>query len=288
MSCIHPEANRVAVLICWVVDIMAFIKDTPPPATVILISSDRDFTYLLSTVRWRKYNVVLISNSSMTNENLTAQASVAYDWKSDILDARPPSKPPLFRSQTLSPVASLTTPQESERLPEYQTHPVGLANKSVAPATHPVTPSPPPDSTVTASKLCPRCATLPPDAPPMKSEATHMPAMAGTPAEVAPASIPMSPTSDDKTVADLVGGSTMVHLETVHGIPANLVFQQDPATPKIVDPVEGGIYSLAFVSACTGMYPYLVTNPRVLESFGTSGSQHLQSQGHGSIMCRRP
>ena len=64
----------MAVFIPSSVDIMAFINDNPPPATTVLISSDRDFAYLLSTVRWRKYNVVLISNSFMTHESLTAQA----------------------------------------------------------------------------------------------------------------------------------------------------------------------------------------------------------------------
>ena len=93
--------NYAVVLTPPSVDIMAFIKDNPPPTTIILISGDRDFAYLLSTIRWRKYNVVLITNSFMTHESLTAPASFVYDWQSDVLKTRPPSKLP-FPTETSS------------------------------------------------------------------------------------------------------------------------------------------------------------------------------------------
>ena len=202
--------NRVAVLIYCSVDIMAFINDDPPPATVILISGDRDFAYLLSTVRWRKHNVVLISNSSMTHKSLTAQASVAYDWKHDILNAQPPPKSLLFRSHTLSSVAASTTPQESENPPESDVHAVDPARERVTPAIQSFTLFPRPASTTTIGKARPRRSTLPTDAPSVDQEAIRTPPKTGTPSKTAPATVLSNPTSDDRIEANLVGGSIVV------------------------------------------------------------------------------
>ena len=219
------------------VDIMAFIKDTPPPATVVLISGDRDFAYLLSTVRWRKYNVVLISNSFMTHESLTIQASVAYDWRSDVLklQAQPPTKPPVLGSQFLSPAASLTTPQEFHNLPEPDAHPVGHSIVRVAPSIQPLTLSPHSASAATVNTVRPRRATLPPDPPSVESEAMPIPPEAGSSAEARPASIPMDPTPDDWIEADSTGGSTAVHPSIVHGVAVDLVFNRTLSHPKQPD-----------------------------------------------------
>ena len=206
---------------------MAFIKDNPPPATITLISGDRDFAYLLSTVRWRKYNVVLISNSFMTHESLTVQASAVYDWKSDILKARPPSKPQLPGSHTLPSVASLTTPQESDNLSKPDAHAVGLPNERLAPAIQSPVLSPHPVGTATFGTVGPsRYATPPPDAHPMEieAEATLMTPKAGTPADAASASSPINAASGDWVVPDSGGGSTMVHLSIVHAVTADLAF----------------------------------------------------------------
>jgi len=202
---------------------MAFIKDNTPPATIVLISGDRDFAYLLSTIRWRKYNVVLISNSFMTHESLTAQASVVYDWQSDILKVRPPSRLPLLRSrrEALSSVAFLTTPQESDNSSVSDLHAVGPLEEHITPAIQPLVLSPRPVSITTISTIRPTHATLPPDAPFVESEATPVPPKVEIPAEAASASIPMTPTSDDWIVADLTSESAMVHLSIVHGAPIN-------------------------------------------------------------------
>jgi len=206
---------------------MAFIKDTPPPATVVLISGDRDFAYLLSTIRWRKYNVVLISNSFMTHESLTIQASVAYDWRSDILklQARPPTKPPVLGSQILSPVASLTTPQEFDSSSESDAHSVGLSIVRAAPAIQPFTLSPRPAGVTTISTTRPSGATLLPDAPPAGSEGTPIPPKVGTLAEARPTSIPVNTTPDGWIEADAIGGSTMVHSSIARRVAVNLVSQ---------------------------------------------------------------
>ena len=240
------------------VDIMAFIKDNSPPATIILISGDRDFAYLLSTIRWRKYNVVLISNSFMTHESLTAQASVTYDWQLDILKARPPSKPPLPRPrrETLSSVASLTTPQESDNSHESAVHAIGLPNEHVPPVTQPLALPPRPASVTTISTIRPTHVAPPPNTPPVESntppvesKATPTPPTAEIPPEPAPASVPSTPTSNDQVMVDYAGESPMVHFSVAHNVVANPKFYQDQSSPEVIDPVdEDSVYSPAFVS----------------------------------------
>jgi len=250
---------------------MAFIKDNPPPATIILISGDRDFAYLLSTIRWRKYNVVLISNSFMTHESLTAQASVTYDWQCDILKVRPLSKPPLPRPrrETLSSVASLTTPQELDNSHESGAHAVGLPNEHIPPAAQPLTLSPRPASIATISTTRPTHIIIPPDVPPAEPEVTPIPPMAETPAESSPASIPRTPTPDDQTVADFASESPIVRLSVAHDIVTDPIFQQDQSPPEMVDLVdEDGAYSPAFVSTSARMYPTPTANFRILELTG--------------------
>ena len=243
-------------LISLSVDIMAFIKDNSPPATIILISGDRDFAYLLSTLRWRKYKVVLISNSFMTHESLTAQASVVYDWQSEILKAQPTSKLPLlrpFRGSSPS-VAFLTTPQESVNPSVSEARAIGFPEDHVAHAIQPLVLSPRSVSITTINTVRPVHATLPPDIPLVESDTTPIPARAEIPAEAASVDIPMTPTSGDWIVADLMSESAMVLLSIVHSVVIDLSFQQDQSSPKPIDPVdEEGNQSPPFVSICAKM-----------------------------------
>jgi len=250
---------------------MAFIKDNPAPATIILISGDRDFAYLLSTIRWRKYNVVLISNSFMTHESLTAQASVVYDWQSDVLKARPPSRPPFLGScrETSSSVAFLTTPQESDNSYGSYIHAVGLPNEHTTPAIQPLVLSPRPVSITTISTIRPTRATPPLDAPFVESEATPMPPKAEILADAASASIPMTPTSDDWIVADLASESAMVRPLTVRGGVIDLKFYQDQSSPKTIEPVdEDCVHSPGFVSTWPERTPPQLLTPDFLELSG--------------------
>ncbi|EMD38653.1 hypothetical protein CERSUDRAFT_113830 [Gelatoporia subvermispora B] len=68
------------------VDMLTFAMDTPAPATIVLISGDRDFVYAVSVLRMRRYRVVLIAPNS-THSGLKSQASIVYDWESHILRA---------------------------------------------------------------------------------------------------------------------------------------------------------------------------------------------------------
>ena len=64
---------------------LAYAIDNPAPSTVILISGDRDFAYALSVLRLRRYRVILVTLPN-AHATLTAQASVCFDWVSEILD----------------------------------------------------------------------------------------------------------------------------------------------------------------------------------------------------------
>lgn len=68
------------------VDMLAFSNDHPPPATIILIAGDRDYAYAVSTLRLRRYNVVLIVPPAPNiPQSLESQASVVVDWNFAIL-----------------------------------------------------------------------------------------------------------------------------------------------------------------------------------------------------------
>jgi hypothetical protein len=240
------------------VDIMAFIKDNPAPTTIILISGDRDFAYLLSTIRWRKYNVVLITNSSMTHESLTAPASLAYDWQSDILKTRPPSKPPSHRSRrgASTSISFPTTTQESDNSSGSEAHLVDLSGDRVALTIQPPALPLRPVSIATTSTAHPTRVALPPDPPFVESEVTPIPPKAEIPTEPASAGVLMIPTSGDRIAASLTSESTMVHLMIVHSIATNLGYQQDQPSLKIIGPIEeDGIHSPAFVSTCSDVIP---------------------------------
>ena len=64
---------------------LAHAIDNPAPSTtVVLISGDRDFAYALSILRHRHYHIVLITLSN-AHPSLRAQASLSFDWISDVL-----------------------------------------------------------------------------------------------------------------------------------------------------------------------------------------------------------
>ena len=66
------------------VDMLTYAIDTPAPATIILISGDRDFVYAVSVLRFRRYNVVVIAPGS-AHASLKSRASEILDWDHDVL-----------------------------------------------------------------------------------------------------------------------------------------------------------------------------------------------------------
>ncbi|EPZ35526.1 NYN, limkain-b1-type domain-containing protein [Rozella allomycis CSF55] len=67
------------------VDMLSFALDNPPPATIVLISGDKDFVYGLATLRNRKYSVVLIVPNKGAPIILRTQASTILEWRYDVL-----------------------------------------------------------------------------------------------------------------------------------------------------------------------------------------------------------
>lgn len=126
---------------------MAWAIDNPAPATIILISGDRDFVYAVSILSLRQYRIVLLAPRS-AHGGLKGQADVVYNWPEDFLpelpavalsEATPP--PPSGRERRLSraiplalreypnhqlvPQSAIATPQE---LPPVRTVTPGSAN----------------------------------------------------------------------------------------------------------------------------------------------------------------
>lgn len=79
------------------VDMLAYAIDHPAPATIILISGDRDFVYALSVLRLRRYRVVVMAPPS-AHKRLGPLASVCVDWKMEVLGLREASTPSILPS----------------------------------------------------------------------------------------------------------------------------------------------------------------------------------------------
>ncbi|TRM61729.1 NYN domain-containing protein [Schizophyllum amplum] len=78
-------------------DMMAFALDHPAPATIVLISGDRDFAYVASVLRRRKYKVILICHSVPgPHKSLLRQVARHVDWNTEILGLRRPD--PIHRT----------------------------------------------------------------------------------------------------------------------------------------------------------------------------------------------
>ncbi|KAJ7694155.1 NYN domain-containing protein [Mycena rosella] len=84
-DCPHNGRKNVADQMIMV-DMLAYALDHGPPATLILISGDRDFAYAVSILRLRRYCVVVISLPMPgAHISLKSQASVCLDWNVDVM-----------------------------------------------------------------------------------------------------------------------------------------------------------------------------------------------------------
>ncbi|EST06471.1 NYN domain, limkain-b1-type [Kalmanozyma brasiliensis GHG001] len=68
-----------------ITDCLSFAIDQAAPATVVLISGDRDFAYPLGILRNRGYNVVLVTPPIGAPPILEASANVVMSWRQDVL-----------------------------------------------------------------------------------------------------------------------------------------------------------------------------------------------------------
>lgn len=75
---------------------ITYAIDSPPPATIILVTSENAYSYAVSILRLRKYRVVVIAPPG----TMIAQASVQLDWNSEVLRTPPegPHQPDDSRS----------------------------------------------------------------------------------------------------------------------------------------------------------------------------------------------
>ncbi|KAL1717293.1 NYN domain-containing protein [Schizophyllum commune] len=157
-------------------DMLVFALDHPAPATIVLISGDRDFAYVASILRRRMYNVVLICHSTPgPHKSLLQQVSTHVDWNTQVLGLpsssldhlrrpsaqapaplRPPLPPPPS-NRTLTPsttqISGAAKPQKSikDELPPSATKPPPSSDDVVTPVhtqrmSSPGLPGPPPMS----------------------------------------------------------------------------------------------------------------------------------------------
>lgn len=98
------------------VDMLAHAIDTPVPATIILISGDRDFAYAVSTLRLRRYRVAVISAGEV-HPSLKAHASVFLDWHTDVLLAKVVVEDRYFHTRSNEEARPLAASSPSRRYP---------------------------------------------------------------------------------------------------------------------------------------------------------------------------
>ncbi|TDL16995.1 hypothetical protein BD410DRAFT_585338, partial [Rickenella mellea] len=69
----------------YLVDMISYTLYNPSPMTIVLITGDRDFSYGISTLRLRGYDVVVIVPPSAHKCILSIATSV-LKWQSDVID----------------------------------------------------------------------------------------------------------------------------------------------------------------------------------------------------------
>ncbi|KAI9566503.1 limkain-b1-type NYN domain-containing protein, partial [Boletus coccyginus] len=84
IDCPHNDKKDVVDKMI-LVDMLAFAVDHPSPATIVLIAGDRDYAYAISTLKLRKYQIILVVPSPNTSPSLESQASLVIDWGAAVL-----------------------------------------------------------------------------------------------------------------------------------------------------------------------------------------------------------
>lgn len=103
---------------------MAFAGDTPAPATIVVITGDGDFIYAISTLRLRRYRIILLAPQN-SKPALKSQATAFYAWPQDVLSGElpvpglppPPTSSRPSISSTGHPALRPYTPRFADRLP---------------------------------------------------------------------------------------------------------------------------------------------------------------------------
>ncbi|KAL9278970.1 putative NYN domain, limkain-b1-type, meiosis regulator and mRNA stability factor 1 [Arabidopsis thaliana] len=108
-----------------ITDLMCWVSQNPPPAHLLLISSDKEFASVLHRLRMNNYNILLASKSSAPGV-LCSAASIMWDWdaliKGECVTGKHFNQPPdgpynswygHYRIPLLDPFAIATTTEQS-------------------------------------------------------------------------------------------------------------------------------------------------------------------------------
>ncbi|KAI0933878.1 hypothetical protein AcV5_005902 [Taiwanofungus camphoratus] len=168
IDCPH-NGRKDAVDKMMLVDMMAYAIDNPAPATIILISGDRDFVYAVSILCLRRYRLVLLA-PSVAHGSLKAQASVVYAWPGDVL-----SEP------KLNPSAIASSVDDGENLPSRNEQGPTQSRQDPQLSITSIPASPPPSPTVTRRAPTVTPSAYAPGHRSPTSDSTRLPTPLGTP-----------------------------------------------------------------------------------------------------------
>ncbi|KAH8117392.1 NYN domain-containing protein [Phellopilus nigrolimitatus] len=141
IHCPHNGRKDVADKM-MLVDMLAFAIDSPAPATIVLITGDRDFAYAAAILRLRGYEVIIIASSFIAHASLKSQGCRLYDWQKVVVgnDGSPAAKAGDIRADEslLTETTALSTGLlVSTSLPSYSKskHAVPTTNTSTKSST---------------------------------------------------------------------------------------------------------------------------------------------------------
>ncbi|PWN51611.1 DUF537-domain-containing protein, partial [Violaceomyces palustris] len=96
-----------------ITDLLAYAIDQPAPATIVLISGDRDFAYPLGLLRNRGYKIVLITPPIGAVPILEASANYILTWRQDVLGVERASNGRLYSSAGGNGGGGVATPSKN-------------------------------------------------------------------------------------------------------------------------------------------------------------------------------
>jgi hypothetical protein len=108
-------------------DAMAHAMDNSPPSTIIFITGDQDFTYLVSVLTLRQYHMFVVIPPN-NHSSLMYQASAVLDWHTQILQQ--PNRP----GSTNSSASESTVATPSNSVPQLPSQPFSFPNTFPAPS----------------------------------------------------------------------------------------------------------------------------------------------------------
>lgn len=133
IDCPHNGGKDVADKM-MIVDMMAFAIDTPAPATIILITGDRDFVYAVSILSLRQYRLVVLAPTA-AHGTLKGQAAEVYAWPADLL----PENKATARRVSMSSATNAEAARSSSKASVFP------PTQPVQPAASPASPPPSPE-----------------------------------------------------------------------------------------------------------------------------------------------